>query len=312
MGIQLDQSRNEIKHLMSLLENATSELVKVKNECEEHRLAIDIIQAEKETLEAEKETLRVANESLLAERKSRKARHRAVSETFAALKKADDAKLNEISLKLKQKTHQFDSLLESTNAKKVNVAILSIGTQTIKDELREKEMLIVSSPEAAKHSQMAAKAGTKRQNASTDAKRKKVGKSDSCSRKTRNSSKNRNAFTCFRCIFTWGLDIDTEFRGDPDKSGVPEPPPTFSCLEDLKKHMYDEHCYGDEALADTYAYRQVVPVFACEVCNCTFQCKHSLDRHLNIEHINGPMTNKKFYALHKKHMIIFDECMCDF
>ena len=78
---QLDESKNEIMALKTALENATNDLRKTKSEFEEQKLAIDIIQAEKESLEAEKKTIQI--------------------------------KFNEISLKLKQKTQQYDSLLKS-------------------------------------------------------------------------------------------------------------------------------------------------------------------------------------------------------
>ena len=74
-----DESQNEILNLKMAVELANNQLNQAKLENEEHKLANNILQAEKESLEAEKITFQI--------------------------------KFNEVSLKLKQKTKQYDSLL---------------------------------------------------------------------------------------------------------------------------------------------------------------------------------------------------------
>ena len=218
---ELDDALNKIAHLESMLEKATSAHEKEKSDYEEQKLTIDIIKAEKETLQAEKETLLAKVGNLLAERKSLEARYRTERETFTSLKKADDAKLNEITLKLKQKTHQFDSLLKSKEADAKKTANndceqMSIGTQTIKEE--PQEIGVVNVP--------ASKAGVKRQNdcrkARTKAKRKKVEKSNS-SKTTTNRTQREVTFTCDECLKLWGDDIIRDFQGDPNKWNAPDP-----------------------------------------------------------------------------------------
>ena len=78
---EVDKSKNEISLLKLALENATNDLEKLKLENVEQKLTIDIVKAENKSLESEKEHF--------------------------------EFKLNEVSLKLKQKTIQYHSLLKS-------------------------------------------------------------------------------------------------------------------------------------------------------------------------------------------------------
>ena len=102
--VELGKCILESKRLKLDLENAKEELKKIKSKYEEEKLKNDIIQAEKECLEAEKKTF--------------------------------ELKFNEISLKLKLKTNQYDSLLSSgtTDCKPTDTDKISIGTQTVKEE----------------------------------------------------------------------------------------------------------------------------------------------------------------------------------
>ena len=110
---QLDEYQKKILHLESMLENANIEVEKLKSESSEQKLSLEITQAEKESLRAEKESLQ-------------------------ADKKATEVKFNEVSLKLKQKTKQYDSLLKSqtgheqTNTEKLPA--LSTGKPNVKQE----------------------------------------------------------------------------------------------------------------------------------------------------------------------------------
>ena len=105
---QYDESQNNVLALTSSLENAKNELKKLQLKFDEQKLAIDIVHAEKESLQAEK--------------------------------KAVEFKYNEVSLKLKQKTYQYDSLLKSGRNFENNCTLVekvSIGSQTIKEEPQE-------------------------------------------------------------------------------------------------------------------------------------------------------------------------------
>jgi len=54
---QFDVSQNEIMFLKSALETTTNDLKRMKSQYEEQKLAIDILQGEKQSLEAEKKHL---------------------------------------------------------------------------------------------------------------------------------------------------------------------------------------------------------------------------------------------------------------
>ena len=78
---QLEENQKKILHLESMLEKKNAEIEKLKPESSEQKLSLEITQAEKESLQAEK--------------------------------KAIEVKFNEVSLKLQQETHQYNSLLRS-------------------------------------------------------------------------------------------------------------------------------------------------------------------------------------------------------
>ena len=165
---QFDESQSEILVLKSALENATNDLKKMKSDYDEQRLNIDIIQAEKESLAAEKKTLEV--------------------------------KFNEISLKLKKKTNQYDSLLKSQQQR----------TQTIKEEPKEIGIVNIpsSSSSSSQKSEPVAKTGAKRTRSPKDdaqrtkAKRKKTAKPDSTSQ---TAIKSTQIFSCCMYLYSWGM-----------------------------------------------------------------------------------------------------------
>ena len=112
-----NQSQNEVKKLESLLIEANNrflqkaeELKKLKEVHELQTLEIDVVKAEKQSLEAEKKTLQV--------------------------------RFDEVSLKLKFKTHQYDFLAgqqnnnenKSTNERPQSAEKKTIATQTVKEE----------------------------------------------------------------------------------------------------------------------------------------------------------------------------------
>ena len=123
--------------MRSELKNAKEDLKRMKSNYEEQKLKIDIIQAEKECLESEKKTF--------------------------------ELKFNELSLKLKLKTNQYDSLLssEKTDCESNDTELMSSGTQTVKEEPHE--IGIVNNPTST-----SSRIGTKRTNSDSDNERKKI------------------------------------------------------------------------------------------------------------------------------------------
>ena len=127
---EFKESQSEILVLKSVLSNSTNDLKKMKLEFEEQKLTIDIIEAEKESLEAEKRTLEV--------------------------------KFNEISLKLKKKTYQYDSLLMIPKTVPKVIEQVSSSTQTIKEEPKEIGIVNLPSSSASQKGVSIAKTGAKR------------------------------------------------------------------------------------------------------------------------------------------------------
>ena len=109
---QFDESQKEIFRFKSALENATEKLNEMQLECEDQKDTIDIIQAEKDSLQAEKENLE-------------------------ATKKTFEVKFNEVSLKLKQKTKQYDFLLKSQTKNQKDAESITADIQKIKEEPNE-------------------------------------------------------------------------------------------------------------------------------------------------------------------------------
>ena len=149
---QLEEANIKIKHLESMLDKA-------KSESNEQKLSMEIIQAEKDSLQAEKESLQ-------------------------AEKKAIEVKFNEVSLKLKQKTDQYDSLLKSK-------AAMQTETKKIKEESREIGIVNVPASTSSGPNKPALRSGTRRQNATKNnsqdntVKKKKIENSDNCSQNSK-------------------------------------------------------------------------------------------------------------------------------
>ena len=272
-----EESRLEIGHLKSELENAKEELKKMKSKYEEEKLKNDIIQAEKECLEAEKKTF--------------------------------ELKFNELSLKLKLKSNQYDSLLSSgkTDCKSNDTEKISMGTQTVKEE--PQDIGIVNTPTST------SEIGTKRTSTvSADdqrkkAKRKKTTRSDSTTRNTRKSTRNERKFTCEYCIDKWRVAIEFDFGGDPDKENVPDPRQiisTFSSFEALKDHCTFLHglsrnhlCAEKSCLYWNGHLRNGKGALhgknICKICDKSFELQRHLDQHMAYGHADLDMTKKQFY-----------------
>ena len=273
-----EESRLEIGHLKSELENAKEELKKMKSKYEEEKLKNDIIQAEKECLEAEKKTF--------------------------------ELKFNELSLKLKLKSNQYDSLLSSgkTDCKSNDTEKISIGTQTVKQE--PQDIGIVNIPTST------SEIGTKRTSTvladdqRKKAKRKKTTRSDGTTRNTRKSSRNEHKFTCEHCIDKWRVAIKCEFGGDPDKEIVPDPRQiisTFSSFEALKNHYTFLHglsansCHEKKCLYfnghNRYGKGAPHGKNICKICDLSFEFQTHLDQHMAYGHANLDVTKQQFYDL---------------
>ena len=254
--VDLEKSESESSLLMLDLEIAKDELKKMKSKYEEEKLKNDIIQAEKECLEAEKKTF--------------------------------ELKFNEISLKLKLKTNQYDSLLSS--GKIDCTPTESAENHTMKAE--PNEIGIVNVPASS-----SSDIGTKRiSTVSTDnqrkkTKRKKTTRSDSNTRNTRMSTRNDRKFTCEYCIVKWGVTIDKHFGGDPSKENVPDLRQiisAFSSFEALKNHYINDHyavreLFCEEKSCLDYEEHSNLDLYAphgeniCEICDLSFKFKKHHD-----------------------------------
>ena len=272
---QLDESQIEIMVLKSALENATNDLRKTKSEFEEQKLAIDIIQAEKKTLEAEKKIFQI--------------------------------KFNEISLKLKQKTHQYESLLKSPNTDTEAPVIEKSSTQTIKEEPKEIKIVNVPSSSSSRQGEPVAKTGTKRTHSSNDEAQRKIAKR---MKTTRTPTKN---FSCDTCLDVWGTQIQSKHFANPDDIGAPDPKlkiPTFSSFRDFKNHQVSTHCLKadchEEKRCLLYSGHHRCGVWPhgdikCKICCLSFKFQNDHDDHMQFQHADLKiMDNKEIYDLFLK------------
>ena len=263
--------------MKSALENATNDLKKMKSDYDEQRLNIEIIQAEKESLEAEKKTLEV--------------------------------KFNEITLKLKKKTNQYDSLLKSQQKR----------AQTIKEEPKEIGIVNIPSSSSSQKVEPAAKTGTKRTCSSKDdvqrtkAKRKKTAKTDSTSHATKKSPQ---IFSCSMCLYTWGMFMKRDYLGELDDSYAPDPKeiiPTFQSFQDYKDHYSKIHsgnrnmCKEKSCLnAEDHSLFPHGDI-RCNICSLSFKLEKDHDDHMRFEHVDlKPMSTIEIYNLFLESEKAFD------
>jgi len=310
---QFDESQKEIFRLKSALENATEKLNEMKLECEEQKDTIDIIQAEKDSLQAEKVNLE-------------------------ATKKTFEVKLNEVCLKLKQKTKQYDSLLKSQreqtilemtkNSKQKDVETNKADIQKIKEEPNEIRIVNVPSSIPACQNGSTTKTGTKRKLSSkedvqrTKAKRKKSMLSrEAGPSSSRTTTKPTRKFSCESCLDNWGLEIKYHYLGNPEKSDAPDPKQsiqTFSSFEDYKNHHIvahslsleyvckEESChlYSDHNDQGLWPHGDI----NCEICNLSFKLQKHHDEHMKFEHADINMLgNKETYDLFLKYQGVSDQ-----
>ena len=302
---QFDESQKEIFRLKSALDNATEKLNEMQLECEEQKDTIDIIQAEKDSLQAEKENLE-------------------------ATKKTFEVKFNEVSLKLKQKTKQYDFLLKSQTKNQKDAESITAGIQKIKEEPNEIRIVNVPSSTPARQNGSTTKTGTKRVHSSKDevqrtkAKRKKsmLSKTDNpSSSRTTGTTKPTHKFSCESCLDNWGLEIKYHYLGNPEKRDAPDPKQniqTFSSFEDYKNHHIvahslsleyvckEESChlYSDHNDQGLWPHGDI----NCEICNLSFKLQKHHDEHMKFEHADiNMLSNKETYDLFLKYQGVSDQ-----
>ena len=223
---------DKLEARMKILEAENSELLNVKNELKELQseigLKIDVFEAGMKTLEAEKNTLEV--------------------------------KLDEVSLKLKLKTHEYDSLLKSKQTdcrvklvfKSNETDKTSIGTQTIKEEPKEIGVVNLPASLSSQPKDPPVKSGTKRTSSTVEdrkivkAKRMKTEASNTTSRMSGQSIGKNEKISCSSCLDDWGLNVQKNFGGDPERPGVPDPIhaiASFTSIDKYKTHAVNIHQY---------------------------------------------------------------------
>ena len=299
---QFDESQKEIFRLKSALDNATEKLNEMQLECEEQKDTIDIIQAEKDSLQAEKENLE-------------------------ATKKTFEVKFNEVSLKLKQKTKQYDFLLKSQTKNQKDAESITAGIQKIKEEANEIRIVNVPSSTPARQNGSTTKTGTKRVHSSKDdiqrtkAKRKKSMLSKEADPSSRTTTKPTHKFSCESCLDNWGLEIKYHYLGNPEKRDAPDPKQniqTFSSFEDYKNHHIvahslsleyvckEESChlYSDHNDQGLWPHGDI----NCEICNLSFKLQKHHDEHMKFEHADiNMLSNKETYDLFLKYQGVSDQ-----
>ena len=279
-----------------MLEKANTEVDKLKSESSEQKLSLEITQAEKESLQAEK--------------------------------KAIEVKFNEVSLKLKQKTHQYDLLLKSQDGhdRTAKLPVQSIVTPNVKQEPIGNVPISLPSNAAKpktptsrpKSNRMDSKncviftTWAKRHNASADdsprVKRAKIETSNDQSRDKSKSTSSKKLplyrFNCVDCLHDWGKDIESNFKGDPDENRAPDPRlkiPIFKSIMDYNQHLLDTH--GCELNHNLY-YK-----FRCDTkfgCGYHFETKAILDQHVEFEHadLKDYLTKRQYFDLHLKYKAV--------
>ena len=287
---EVDKSKDEISLLKLALENATNDLEKLKLENVEQKLTIDIVKAENKSLESEKEHF--------------------------------EFKFNEVSLKLKQKTIQYDLLLKSNHD---DCGSGSESRDQSHDESRDEspsdsrepnpiEKFLIgaviadyvfnvpsSSSESESDSDEEGPHSPTKDAKKTTAQLMKCRIFDSISRITRKSTKK---FSCADCIDKWGELIESDYRGNPDKIGAPDPRQlikTFSSFKDYLHHLSTAHNGHSQANGE-WPHGDI----KCKKCHLTFKVRHHHDEHMQCEHADlNRLSNKEIYGLFCNHNFPF-------
>ena len=286
---QLEEYQNNILHLESILQKTARELETIKSEYKGQKLTIEIIQAEKNSLQAEK--------------------------------KAIEVKFNEVSLKLQQKSNQYDLLLQSNASRERDTTTQSLfvlnDTPKVKKEPSGISIVNVPASLSSKSNgpsaktaskQATTKTGTKRQTASSKddpqraTKRKKV-EEPKTSQNTEQPVQMNPKITCNECLDDWGRDVVLRYEGNPDHSCAPDPRQkiaTFTSFATYRRHLRCSHAYLSQEIDDDYCYPN--SDFLCNSCGCSFECKRIFDNHIEFEHAILDLTNQEFFALYSKYL----------
>ena len=341
-----DYTINEHKRtnatLKSQLQNAKNDLEKLQSEYGNRKLSdtlkIDRLEVEMKTLQAENSELQnVKNE--LEKLKSEIALKIDVLEagmkTLDAEKRTIESKFDEVSVKLKLKTHEYDSLLNSKQDRRQVKLVFkqnetektSIGIQTIKEEPIEIGVVNVPASFSSQPKEPPVKSGTKRTSSNVgdrkivQAMRMKTEKSNSTPRITRQSITKKDLINCSDCFGRWGSEIEYGYDGDPDKTGAPNPSEvikTFSSLKAYENHVQEDDCY-DVCPVFYWAQYSFSPNsvdsryqnadFICKICDSRFVYRQNYERHIDIEHCNSgsryDITKKQMFDLYLKHKTIY-------
>ena len=290
---ELQNVKNELKKLQSDHSQLTEKYNQLKDERLGYALKIDVLEAGMKTLEAEKRTFEV--------------------------------KFDEVSSKLKLKTHEYDSLLKSKQTdcqvklvfKSNETEKASIATQTIKEEPKEIGVVNVPASFSSQPKNRPVKTVTKRTSRTVEdrkiakAKRMKTEKSNSISRATKQSIENQHKISCSHCFAKWGKEIENKYDANPDQTGAPNPNDsirTFSSLHDYKIHVQqdgcnDTYCPALNLARDSFpvkCYRNTESI--CKICDSRFWIRADYEQHIDTEHCNlNDRTNKQIFDLYLKY-----------
>ena len=273
-----DQLQNEVKRLESMLTEANNryqqeakEVKKFKMVNELQKMEIDVMKAEKQSHEAEKKTLEV--------------------------------RFDEVNLKLKLKTHQYDMLAgQQSNAQPKSTDPISqqpkkktTGSQTMASDIKDEPSIgVVNQPSSLPSK--SSKRPTSEPVTGIKSKR----------RKTR--EKEENIYSCDECLVEWGRHVHYDFPHDINHPNAPNPYdriPRFSTAEDLKNHYQHAHgwyrdskfCGETDCLhtrghdvsnsSDNYPHGDNICGYISsngEVCRRSFRYKNQMQEHKRIIH----------------------------
>ena len=288
---QFDESQKEISILRSQLETAKNDAKKLKSEYDDQNLTIGILRAEKQTLENEKKTF--------------------------------ESKFEEVSLKLTRKTHEYNSLLQTTQADCNPKIIEKVSTrnQSVKQEPHAIGIVNDPASSTSRSDEPVMKTRSKREITARDdekrtsAKRRKTSKT---AQATKQSTEVQQIFSCDLCLYDWGSGVHRlNDEGVPE--GVPDPKTsirTFSTFKEYKDHYFivhdeysreqiDNGCYETDEFCQEKSCLESFPYgikpahhwphgdINCEVCGLSFKFKRHRDIHIKLEHANINLMSKK-------------------
>ena len=216
----INQYKKENANLKTRLQNAKNDLEKLQSEYGNRKLSdtlkINNLEAEIKTLRAENSELQNVEDELKKLKSEIDLKidvFEAGMKTLEAEKRTAEVKFDEVSLKLKLKTHEYDNqqsrISKMLKSKQTDCQVklvfksnetekASIGTQTIKEEPKEIGVVNVPASISSQPKHQPVKTGTKRTSRIEDnrkiakAKRMKTEKSNSISRATKQSIENQH------------------------------------------------------------------------------------------------------------------------